>query len=189
MNPIRWTTLRLRAVVARRALERDMQEEMREHLERATERYVARGMSTADARRAARREFGNVAVLQEEARDARDARWVEALIADTRFAFRYFARHRGPTDHHHGARARHRRQYHVLLVLPATVSSRCLVVQGPCERVGGGAYPVRPHTTVARGFAAGHRRPLCAAEPRPGHAPKAEKPNVNSAFADVGNRR
>ena len=42
-----------------------MQEEMREHLERATERFVARGMSPADARLAARREFGNVAVLQE----------------------------------------------------------------------------------------------------------------------------
>jgi putative ABC transport system permease protein len=97
MNPIRWALLRLRAVVARRALERDMQEEMREHLERTTERYVARGMSPADARLAARREFGNVAVLQEEARDARGARWVEALIADTRFAFRYFARHRATT--------------------------------------------------------------------------------------------
>jgi predicted permease len=97
MNPIRWALLRVRAVVARRALERDMQEEMREHLERATERYAARGMSPADARLAARREFGNVAVLQEEARDARGARWVEALIGDTRFAFRYFARHRATT--------------------------------------------------------------------------------------------
>ena len=89
--------LRLRAVVARRALERDMQEEMREHLERATERYAARGMSPADARLAARREFGNVAALQEEARDARGARWFEAVIGDTRFAFRYFARHRATT--------------------------------------------------------------------------------------------
>ena len=97
MNPIRWALLRLRAVLARRALERDMQEEMHDHLERATERYVARGMSPADARLAARREFGNVAVLQEEARDARGARWVEALIGDTRFALRCFARHKATT--------------------------------------------------------------------------------------------
>src|ERR671915_601035 len=97
MNPIRWTVLRLRAIVARRALERDMQDEMREHLDRATERYVARGMSPADARLAARLEFGNVAVLQEEARDARGARWVETLIGDTRFAFRYFVRHKATT--------------------------------------------------------------------------------------------
>jgi predicted permease len=97
MNPIGWMVRRMRAVVARRALERDMQEEMREHIERATDRYMARGMSLADARLAARREFGNMAVLQEEARDARGARWVDALVADTRFAFRYFARHKATT--------------------------------------------------------------------------------------------
>ena len=74
-----------------------MQAEMREHLDRATERFIARGMSRADARLAARREFGNVGVLQEEARDARGGRWVEALIADVRFALRYFARHKATT--------------------------------------------------------------------------------------------
>ena len=71
-----------------------MQEEMREHLDRATERYMARGMSPIDARLAARREFGNIGVLQEEARDARGARWLDALASDLRFAFRYFARHK-----------------------------------------------------------------------------------------------
>ena len=97
MNPISWITRRVRAVIARRAFERDLQEEMRAHLERSTERLVARGMSPADARLAARREFGNVAVLQEEARDARGARWVDALVGDVRFAFRYFARHKATT--------------------------------------------------------------------------------------------
>jgi predicted permease len=89
--------LKVRAIFFRRALENDMQAEMREHLELATDRYIARGMSEADARRAARREFGNVAVLQEEARDARGARWVGALAGDLRFAFRYFARHKATT--------------------------------------------------------------------------------------------
>jgi len=97
VNPISWITRRVRAVIARRAFERDLQEEMRAHLERSTERLVARGMSPADARLAARREFGNVAVLQEEARDARGARWVDALVGDVRFAFRYFARHKATT--------------------------------------------------------------------------------------------
>ena len=96
-NPIRWATLRLRALFGRRTLERDMQEEMREHLDRATERYVARGMSAVDARHAAQREFGNVGALQEEGRDARGARWVETLVADLRFAFRYFVRHKATT--------------------------------------------------------------------------------------------
>jgi predicted permease len=89
--------LRLRAIVARRALERDMQGEMREHLERAAERFVARGLSPADARAAARREFGNVAVLQEQARDIRGARWMHDVPTDGRFAIRYFGRHKATT--------------------------------------------------------------------------------------------
>jgi predicted permease len=97
LNPIGWMARRLRAVIARRAFERDLQEEMRDHLERHTERLVARGMSPADARLAARREFGNVGVLQEEARDARGARWVDSLVGDVRFAFRYFAHHKATT--------------------------------------------------------------------------------------------
>ena len=94
MNPLRHAMLRLRAIVAHASLENDMQSEMREHLGRATDRFVARGMSPADARLAAKREFGNLHVLQEEARDARGARWVDALQGDLRFAFRYFARHK-----------------------------------------------------------------------------------------------
>jgi predicted permease len=89
--------LRLRAILFRRALDDDMQAEMREHLDRATERYVARGMAYADARLAAKREFGNVTVLQEQARDTRGARWVEAVAGDMHFAVRYFARHKGIT--------------------------------------------------------------------------------------------
>jgi predicted permease len=92
MNPLRRLALRLRAILARRALERDMQAEMREHLEQATARLIARGLSPADARLAAKREFGNPTVLQEQARDARGARWVDALGSDLLFAFRYFAR-------------------------------------------------------------------------------------------------
>src|SRR6185503_1541397 len=46
----------------------------------------------ADARFAARREFGNVAVHQENARDTLPGRWIDSLRADVRFAFRYFAR-------------------------------------------------------------------------------------------------
>ena len=96
-NPIRQAWLRLRAIVARPSLERDMQAEMREHIERATERYEARGMAPNEARRAARREFGNLMMLQEEARDARGARWVDEMAGDLRFAFRYFVRNKATT--------------------------------------------------------------------------------------------
>jgi putative ABC transport system permease protein len=85
---------RARSIFAPRALNDDMQAEMREHLDRATDRLIARGMSPDEARIAARREFGNLTVLQEEARDARAARWIDALRGDLRFALRYFVRHK-----------------------------------------------------------------------------------------------
>jgi putative ABC transport system permease protein len=88
---------RIRAILFRRDLEDDMQAEMRQHLERATERYVARGMTPTDARLAARREFGNLTVLQDDARDARGVRWVDALTDDVRFARRSFARNAATT--------------------------------------------------------------------------------------------
>ena len=83
---------RLRAVFCRSALDREMRDEMLLHVQRATERLMARGLSETEARDAARREFGNVAVLQEEARDARGARWIESLAADVRFALHHFSR-------------------------------------------------------------------------------------------------
>ena len=83
---------RLRALVRRGAVDREMRDEMALHLQQATERLMARGMSEADARDLARREFGNVAVLQEEGRDARGARWLEMLVADIKFALRHFGR-------------------------------------------------------------------------------------------------
>lgn len=64
----------LRSIVGRAKAEREMREEMEAHLTRAAERFVARGMSPDDARIAARREFGNVAVIQEEGRVARGRR-------------------------------------------------------------------------------------------------------------------
>ena len=69
-----------------------MRAEMGEHIERATERLMARGMSEADARRAAAREFGNDVYLREEGRLARGTGAVDAIAADVRYAARQFAR-------------------------------------------------------------------------------------------------
>ena len=82
----------LRAVFQRGAVDREMRDEMATHLEQATVRFRRRGLTETDARAAALREFGNVGVLQEEARDARGARWVESLAADLRYALRHFSR-------------------------------------------------------------------------------------------------
>jgi len=77
-----------RMAFGRAGAEREMREEMAEHLARATERLMARGLSREDAKRAARREFGNVGVIQEESRDARGGQWIETTIRDFRFAAR-----------------------------------------------------------------------------------------------------
>ena len=69
-----------------------MHEEMGSHLDQAVARLQKRGLSATAAREAARREFGNVPYLQDEARDARDGQWLETFVRDVRFAFRHFAR-------------------------------------------------------------------------------------------------
>ena len=86
-----------RSILLRRRLEREMQAEMAQHLDRSVERLMARGLTESEARREAVREFGNVPLLQEQARDARGAAWMGALLADWRFAVRHFARRPGVT--------------------------------------------------------------------------------------------
>ena len=69
-----------------------MQKEMADHLSQATDRFRARGMNTGEAMLAARREFGVVSVIQEDARDARGGQWIASVMGDLRHAVRHFAR-------------------------------------------------------------------------------------------------
>ena len=82
----------LRTRLFGRRLDREMRDEMADHLARIVERMMAQGMARDEAERAARREFGNLNVLREEARDARGGRRLESLAADVRFGLRQFAR-------------------------------------------------------------------------------------------------
>src|SRR5580765_3016406 len=71
----------------RRRAESDFDEEVSSHMARLAERFVAAGMSPDQAGRAARRQFGNVALLKDVRADfARLA--VEAWWWDLRFAIR-----------------------------------------------------------------------------------------------------
>lgn len=78
----------LKQLVSRRRLYSDLSEEIREHLEEKVEGLVRNGMSPKDAEFAARREFGNVSLTEESARDV--WRWpsVENLLHDIRYGFR-----------------------------------------------------------------------------------------------------
>ena len=87
----------IRSNLFRRRYEREMREEMQEHLDRATRRLMGRGLPVEEARRQARREFGDVAYHQTEAREARGTLWFDDLWGDARFAVRHFARTPGTT--------------------------------------------------------------------------------------------
>jgi hypothetical protein len=65
-----------------------MAEEMRQHVEFQTERNLKAGMNPDEARYAALRQFGNVASIQEQAREARGWRWLGELVQDLRYAAR-----------------------------------------------------------------------------------------------------
>lgn len=85
---------RLLDLVLRRSRENRLDDEVRSHLELLTEEYVAKGMSPADARLAARKAFGGVDQIKERYRDKRGVRVVTELVQDTRYAFRLMARDR-----------------------------------------------------------------------------------------------
>jgi predicted permease len=66
----------------------DLSVSIHEHIEERTEELVEEGMPRAQAEQAARREFGNVALLQERSREAWQWPALESILADLKFAFR-----------------------------------------------------------------------------------------------------
>lgn len=71
----------------RRALH-GFDDEIRDHIESEVELNMARGMSADEARRRARIAFGNVALVQEDARSAWSWAWVDQMRQDLRYAIR-----------------------------------------------------------------------------------------------------
>ena len=78
----------------RRSKEDELREELQFHLEEETEERQAQGLSGEEARRAARRELGNLSQVQENTRAAWGWVLVEQFIQDVRYAFRTMASNR-----------------------------------------------------------------------------------------------
>jgi hypothetical protein len=75
-------------LTSRPQLDQDLSAEIQQHLEERTDALVSAGMPRAEARLAARREFGNVTLLEERGRDVWRWGMIENLFADLRYAFR-----------------------------------------------------------------------------------------------------
>ena len=94
---IRRVGRRLAALFRWNAAERDMDDELRDHVERQMEAFIRAGMTAADARRAALREFGGFEQSKEACRDARGLRGLQDLRQDVRYAARMLRTHAGLT--------------------------------------------------------------------------------------------
>jgi predicted permease len=89
---LRDLVLRIRALVAPRRVERELDEELAFHIERETHKHIAAGLSPTDARARALARFGPVPLAADQCRDARGIGVVDDLIRDVPYAFRTFRR-------------------------------------------------------------------------------------------------
>ena len=73
----------------------ELSEEVRAHLEERVEELVGGGMGRREAEFAARREFGNLGVVERDAREVWRWGWVEDLAMDVRFGLRTLRKNPG----------------------------------------------------------------------------------------------
>jgi predicted permease len=97
MPLLRHLNKRARTLADRRRFESDLEDEMKFHLEMETEKNMEKGMSPAEARARAERDFGRVDNLKDEVRDARGVTWLDDLRRDVRFGLRSLRRSPGFT--------------------------------------------------------------------------------------------
>src|SRR5713101_8242329 len=93
-----WLTvirLRLKALVKRRQLDRDLQDELSFHLAMREHKYLNAGLQPAEARTQTRRQFGNAGLIKETCREMWTFMSVEILLQDLRYAMRTLAKSSG----------------------------------------------------------------------------------------------
>jgi hypothetical protein len=84
--------LRVRALLARRRVERELDDELSFHIEREIQKLIATGMTVAEARAKALARFGPVPLAADECRDTRGTAFVDHTVRDILYALRTFRR-------------------------------------------------------------------------------------------------
>jgi predicted permease len=85
----------LKTLFTRRRLEQDLRQELDSHLKMDTQERIERGESPDEARRNARRDFGNLLRSSEDVRESWGTAGVDRLIQDVRYAWRQMTRSPG----------------------------------------------------------------------------------------------
>jgi predicted permease len=96
VQPVARVWRRLKDLVAWARRDQDIHDEMGFHLESLTREYTQAGMPDADAKLAARRQFGSLAKLKEQGHDVRGSR-LEPIVRELRHATRRLVRTPGFT--------------------------------------------------------------------------------------------
>ena len=94
-SKLRAFAAKLRGFLRGHQPEAEFDDEVQEHLRLLTERFVSQGMPRPEAAAAARRQFGNATLLQEDRRALQTLPSIEALWLDLRHALRTLWRSRG----------------------------------------------------------------------------------------------
>jgi putative ABC transport system permease protein len=88
MDSLQMFVSRLKALFLQQAQEEELDQELQAHLDLLTDKYQQQGMGLADARAAARRQFGRTISLKESLREQRTFLAVDNLLLDIRYALR-----------------------------------------------------------------------------------------------------
>jgi putative ABC transport system permease protein len=88
---------RLRGLLFRRSVEREMEDELRFHVRMRAAENVRRGMTEEEAERAALRSFGNWSRISEACKDVKGGGSVEIFIKDIKFGARMLRKNLGFT--------------------------------------------------------------------------------------------